>query len=117
MLLTMFRAVQEGLTNIHRHSQASEVTIALVIDAKQIHLEIEDNGTGIPKEQLRSMAEPGGETGVGLAGMRERVRDLGGSLTIHSDSSGTSVNVSIPVLDSAQKAEAKGRSLERVSAP
>ena len=115
--ITLFRAVQEGLTNIHRHSQASEANINLIIDAKQIQLEIEDNGKGIPKEQLRSMAEPGGETGVGLAGMRERVRDLGGSLTIHSNSSGTSLKVSIPVLDSAQKAEAKGRRLKRVSAP
>ena len=113
--ITLFRAVLEGLTNMHRHSQASEANISLVIDAKEIHLEIGDNGKGIPKEQLRDMAEQGSETGVGLSGMRERVRDLGGALTIYSDSSGTLVKVSIPVLDSAQKA-AKGRSLKRVSA-
>lgn len=114
--ITLFRAVQEGLTNIHRHSQASKANISLVIDAKHIQLEIRDNGKGIPQERLRNLAEPGNE-GVGLAGMRERVRDLGGSLTIHSDSSGTSVKVCIPVLDSAQKAEAKGRSLKRASVP
>jgi PAS domain S-box-containing protein len=115
--ITLFRAVQEGLTNIHRHSQASRANIGLTVDAEKIQLEIEDNGTGIPKERLRSMAEPGTDTGVGLAGMRERVRDLGGLLTIRSDSSGTSLKVSIPILDSAQKAERKDQSLKRVSAP
>ena len=95
--VALFRAVQESLTNIHRHSGGSVVDIYLSVDTKQLRLEIKDNGRGIPQKRLRTLIESAAEAGVGLAGMRERMRELGGSLEIRSDRSGTTVVITIPV--------------------
>jgi PAS domain S-box-containing protein len=95
--VALFRAVQEALTNIHRHSGGSMVDIHLDVDTKQLRLEIKDNGRGIPRTRLRTLIESAAEAGVGLAGMRERMRELGGSLEIRSDRAGTTVVISIPV--------------------
>ena len=95
--VALFRAVQEALTNIHRHSGGSMVDIHLSVDTKQLRLEIKDNGRGIPRKRLRTLIESAAEAGVGLAGMRERMRELGGSLEIRSDRAGTTVVISIPV--------------------
>jgi PAS domain S-box-containing protein len=96
--VALFRAVQEALTNIHRHSGSSMVDIHLNVDTKQLRLEIKDNGRGIPRTRLRTLIESAAEAGVGLAGMRDRMRELGGSLEIRSDRAGTTVVVCIPVL-------------------
>jgi PAS domain S-box-containing protein len=96
--IALFRVVQEGLTNVHRHSGASAVDISVGVDAKRVHLEISDNGRGIPKNRLTHMTDGDGEVGVGIAGMRERVRELRGSLEIKSDRRGTKVIVAIPLL-------------------
>ncbi len=95
--LALFRALQEALTNVHRHSACSIVDVAVFLDAMQIRLTVKDNGKGIPPERLEGLLQSGGEAGVGLAGMRERVRDLGGSLQIQSDGTGTAVAVDIPL--------------------
>jgi PAS domain S-box-containing protein len=95
--VALFRAVQEALTNIHRHSGGSMVDIHLNVDTKQLRLEIKDNGRGIPRTRLRTLIESAAEAGVGLAGMRERMRELGGSLEIRSDRAGTTLVVCIPV--------------------
>jgi PAS domain S-box-containing protein len=97
----LFRVVQEALTNVHRHSSASEVDIRLIVDAKHIQLDASDNGKGIPKDRLQRVLESGSGTGVGLAGMRERVRDLGGSMEIKSDDAGTTIVISIPLTELA----------------
>jgi two-component system, NarL family, sensor kinase len=97
--ITLFRAVQETLTNVHRHSGASAVDICLGLGAKRIRLKIKDNGRGIRKGRLKLLTEGDGGTGVGIAGMRERVRELGGSLEIQSDRTGTKVIVTIPLLE------------------
>ena len=107
--VALFRAVQEGLTNVHRHSDCSVVDVSLSVNTKQLRLEIKDDGRGIPQKRLRSLIEGAAEAGVGLAGMRERVRELGGSLEIQSDRGGTTVVLSIPVestsIDSLQNGE------------
>ena len=95
--VALFRAVQEALTNVHRHSGGSAVDIRLSMNTKEIRLEIKDDGRGIPQKRLRSLIEGAAEAGVGLAGMRERMRELGGSLEIRSDRAGTTVVISIPV--------------------
>jgi two-component system, NarL family, sensor kinase len=95
--LALFRAVQEALTNIHRHSGASMVDIHLTVGTEQLQLEIKDDGRGIPRKRLTSLIEGAAETGLGLAGMRERMREVGGSLEIRSDRTGTTVVISIPV--------------------
>jgi len=107
--VALFRAVQEGLTNVHRHSGCSVVDVSLSLNTKQLRLEIKDDGRGIPQKRLRSLIEGAAAAGVGLAGMRERMRELGGSLEIRSDRAGTTVVISIPVertsIDSQQNGE------------
>jgi PAS domain S-box-containing protein len=95
--VALFRAVQEALTNAHRHSGGSMVDIHLSVDTKELQLKIKDDGRGIPAKRLRTLMEGGAEAGVGLAGMRERMREVGGSLEIRSDRTGTTVVISIPV--------------------
>jgi len=107
--VALFRAVQEGLTNVHRHSGCSVVDVSLSMNTQQLRLQIRDDGRGIPPKRLRSLIEGAAEAGVGLAGMRERIRELGGSLEIRSDRAGTTVVISIPVertsIDSQQDSE------------
>jgi PAS domain S-box-containing protein len=113
----LFRVVQEALTNVHRHSSASEVDIRFLVDTKRIQLHVSDNGKGIPKDRLRGVLESGSGTGVGLAGMRERVRDLGGSMEIKSDDAGTTIIINIPLPELASTdSQENGESVRSISA-
>ena len=100
--LAMFRVLQEALTNVHRHSEATAANVSIREDAGQVILEIKDNGRGIP-ENLLALFHSGAATGVGLAGIRERAWELGGKLHIESSNRGTLVRVSIPVLQHPSK--------------
>ena len=98
--LVLFRVLQESLTNVHRHSGASTASVRLNRDTDHLELVISDNGKGIPEEcLLRFNASVG--TGVGITGMRERVRELGGYLEIRSLKTGTAISVSLPALKSS----------------
>jgi len=92
----IFRTVQECLTNIHRHSGSRTARIRIAASNGQVCVEVEDRGNGIPPEKQFEMAS-NGTPGVGLRGMRERLRQLGGSLDIHSNSKGTLVVARLPV--------------------
>jgi two-component system sensor histidine kinase UhpB len=94
--LAIFRVVQECLTNIHRHSGSASATISLTRQDERVWLEIKDNGNGIPPEKHAAMTTSG-RSGVGLAGMRERVRQLGGILEIHSSRRGTVIKAGLPL--------------------
>ena len=94
--ICVFRIVQECLTNIHRHSQSATAKVRLSRTPQEIQLEVADQGRGIgPEIQEKFFA--GKSTGVGLRGMRERVRQVGGSLKIESNGSGTSIQVMLPI--------------------
>jgi len=93
--IALFRAVQEGLTNVHRHAEASTVDIRLTVDSGRIRLEIRDNGRGVPRGKLDRLAERA--TGVGLAGMRERFREFGGTVEVKSGKAGTGLNITTPI--------------------
>jgi two-component system, NarL family, sensor kinase len=95
-----FRILQEGLTNAHRHANTTRVQITLDVSQYTLALSIRDFGRGIPAERLRSFHERNQGVGVGLGGMRERARELGGSLTIAppEDNVGTVVFVEIPIV-------------------
>lgn len=85
--VAIFRVVQESLTNIHRHSAAANAHIRVSHSNGEICVRIEDDGKGIPAERLHEMASAGAP-GVGIRGMRERIRQLSGTLQIDSKGSG-----------------------------
>jgi signal transduction histidine kinase len=96
----VFRVVQECLTNIHRHSESAIAKIRVRERDNQILVEIEDKGKGIPPKKLQEMASAG-TPGVGIRGMQERIRQLGGNMEISSGGGGTVVTVRLPVTDSS----------------
>jgi signal transduction histidine kinase len=94
--LVLFRVLQEGLTNVHRHAQATTVDVWLARRNHEVVLSIQDNGRGLPPGAIENF-EGGMASGVGLAGMRERLAEFGGRLHVESSHSGTIVRASIPV--------------------
>jgi two-component system sensor histidine kinase UhpB len=88
--IALFRVVQECLTNIHRHSGSGTAAIRIVRDNGAIKLEVQDEGKGISAERVEQLNTTG-TLGVGFRGMRERLRQLGGSLEVRSDAKGTIV--------------------------
>ena len=93
--LAVFRIVQESLTNIHRHSGSKTATIRLSRGLDNVLLEIQDQGTGISGEKLAAIKEQ--RTGVGITGMRDRVRHLKGEMDIQSSSTGATIMVTFPL--------------------
>jgi PAS domain S-box-containing protein len=86
--IALFRIVQEGLANVHRHSGSPSATLRLKHFPDRVELELTDQGRGLPPGTLPS--------GVGIAGMRERARQLGGRLTIGSSEAGATLHVVLP---------------------
>jgi signal transduction histidine kinase len=95
--LVLFRMLQESLTNVHRHSGATKADVSLKTVENRVVLRIKDNGKGMPEEVLQSLRENGAGSGVGLAGMIERIHEIGGQLEVTSDSSGTEIVARVPV--------------------
>jgi signal transduction histidine kinase len=100
----IFRIVQECLTNIHRHSGSQVARIRIGRSNGHVSLEVEDTGKGIPPEKREAM-DAGGTPGVGIRGMRERLRQLGGTLEVRSNGSGTVVAARFPVASTTLIAE------------
>ena len=94
--LSIFRIVQECLTNVHRHSGSSTAAIRIVQEDSRVRVEIEDNGKGISGEKQLPF-EAKAQTGIGIRGMRERLRQLSGTLEIGSNGYGTRVTATIPI--------------------
>ncbi len=92
----LFRVVQESLTNIHRHSGSSVASIRLETKGSQVYLQIKDLGEGLPLAETAAALEDGQHLGVGIAGMRQRLGQLGGSLEIKSSNQGTVVTAVVP---------------------
>lgn len=116
--LTVFRVVQEALSNIRRHAQSQTAAISLEQHSGYLHLEIADAGHGIPVEVL---SQNGSHLcGVGIAGMRERVRLLRGRFEIQSNKAGTRIHVVLPIHPSIPKevsaGAGKGHGSETVAA-
>ncbi len=95
--VTIFRIVQETLTNVARHSGSKTAFIKLTRQPGEIVLEVRDEGTGIPPEKLEKVHGNLSALGVGIAGVWERVRQFGGALEINSNSRGTTVMVVVPL--------------------
>jgi signal transduction histidine kinase len=105
---SLFRIAQESINNVLRHSGASTVIVNLSNSGKIVSLEVRDNGMGMRPEQLTELDEMG-TIGVGIAGMRERVRQLKGKFTISAIASGTQVIVSLPINQEHRLAHSVGR--------
>ncbi len=102
METAVFRLVQECLTNIHRHSGSPTAKIGLHRSDHEVVIEVEDKGKGIPTEKLDRMASAGAP-GVGITGMKERVRQLGGTLEISSDRTGTKIIARLPISETSSR--------------
>ena len=92
---SILRIVQEALANVHRHASASRVTIKQRFAANHFHMVVRDDGIGM-KASTELLGAAGIPLGVGIQGMRERLRQFGGRLEIRSGTRGTSVHVSVP---------------------
>ncbi len=88
----IYRIAQEALTNVARHSSAGRVRVALVAEHGELRLEIEDDGVG-----ARPCADPQGRPGIGLIGIRERARALGGTVVFESNKQGVRLRVAMPL--------------------
>jgi signal transduction histidine kinase len=94
--LALFRVLQESLTNIHKHSKSPRAEVSLRPDKDNVILRVKDFGAGVPEETLAHFVNSGTRVGVGLAGMRERIREQGGQFNIRSNGNGTTIEVSLP---------------------
>lgn len=94
--LVLFRVLQESLTNIHRHSGSKSAEVCVTQQNGSVTLTIQDHGFGMPVSILENFRRSNAGLGVGLAGMRERVHELGGELELQSNGSGTVVSVVLP---------------------
>ena len=104
--LTLFRVLQESLTNILRHSGSKKAEVRLEIAGQEIILTVRDFGKGIAPDLLEKFQKTGTDVGVGLGGMRERVKDLGGKLEVQSSGTGATVKVTLPFVSSETTAPA-----------
>jgi two-component system, NarL family, sensor kinase len=101
----LFRVLQESLTNVHRYSGSASAEIRIFQAGGSMHLEIVDYGKGIRAATDRSSFAGAPTLGVGIPGMRERVRQLGGQLEVDFGTDGTRVHASLPIETSTQSAE------------
>jgi PAS domain S-box-containing protein len=105
MELAIFRLVQECLTNIHRHSGSETALIRIAREGENVRTEVQDHGKGISRERLSEIQSHG--SGVGIRGIRERIRQFHGEMKIESNGSGTSISVSIPIREEARPADSQ----------
>jgi signal transduction histidine kinase len=102
----LFRVVQQSLANIHRHSGSSVAIIRIEIDDHAVSVEIRDEGHGFPPEVLTGFHSGTRLLGVGMAGMRERIREMGGRFDVRSSENGASIQVSLQLSPKGRAAEA-----------
>ena len=96
METALFRILQEALTNVHRHSGSRAVQVKVAVEKDHVILTVRDFGMGVPREVLDRFWKTG-NVGVGLAGIRERLKELNGALEIESNLDGTLLRATIPL--------------------
>lgn len=93
--LALFRVLQESLTNVHRHAEARTVLVVVTCTDDEAILVIQDDGKGIPRDVLDRF-RTGLAAGIGPAGMRERLAELGGTLEVESAATGSTLRATLP---------------------
>jgi len=111
----LFRILQEALTNVHRHARSPAVDVRLTVDDANAKLTIKDHGRGIPRDLLDRFAQSGTNVGVGLAGIRERIKELLGAFDIQSSDAGTILTASIPLRPPEKRNDADSFSISEYS--
>jgi two-component system NarL family sensor kinase len=94
--MALFRVVQESLTNVHRYSGSPDAVISILSEQDSVRLEVIDHGKGIEAGTARVRVEGIAALGVGIPGMRERLRQLGGQLDVDFGREGTRVTAVVP---------------------
>jgi signal transduction histidine kinase len=92
---TIFRIVQESLTNVYRHANTRAARVRISSDTRMLKVQVLDRGRGIPS--FTSVSDPKARFGVGIRGMRERIRQLNGQFDIESSRGGTVVTAVLPI--------------------
>ncbi len=116
--VTLFRVIQESLTNVHRYSGSATASIRIRSDGGQVALQIADSGRGIQTGKLKTSADMVSGLGVGIQGMRERMRQLGGRLEIESKpEEGTVVTAILPLPETEQIAPGESAQPSASAAP
>jgi signal transduction histidine kinase/CheY-like chemotaxis protein len=95
----LFRVVQESLTNVMRHSGSRRAKIVVCVSVDEVELTVQDEGKGIPSAALDRLSTGGKMLGVGIPGLRERLRQFGGKLEIFSAPSGTRLVATVPIAE------------------
>lgn len=91
---TIFRVIQESLSNVRKHAHSSVARVRVGLNLDEVSISVEDNGSGFPSANPESRP---GKIGVGISSMRERVKHCGGRFQMHSRSTGTQLEVSLPL--------------------
>jgi signal transduction histidine kinase len=92
---SVFRVVQEALTNVHRHSRSDDARVEVHQQADRVYVRVRDFGVGMPSSG--PMSAPIQNMGVGVTGMRERIKQIGGEVNILPAEPGTLVEAIIPL--------------------
>jgi len=93
VLVSIYRIIQEGLTNIVKHAEATKISIQCKVIGKEYHIVLKDNGKGFTREELNQ--KEGKHFGLSL--MEERVTLIGGNIVIQSDNEGTVIQIKVPL--------------------
>jgi len=96
--LALFRIAQEGLTNVHHHSGSKSAQVEIAITSSQVILQISDRGKGLPADIWKAQGGISRTPGVGIASMRERVKELGGTLEFDSSRRGATLRATLPLV-------------------
>jgi PAS domain S-box-containing protein len=107
MEATIFRIVQESLTNVYRHANTRAATVRISCYSRMVKVQVLDRGRGIPS--FTSVSDPSAGFGVGIRGMRERIRQLNGQFDIESSRSGTVVTAVLPIEQISDNPESAAR--------
>jgi signal transduction histidine kinase len=101
---TIFRVVQESLSNVRKHAHSSTARVRVTLNSDGVSIEVEDNGSGLPPSNAPELRTA--KIGVGISSMQERVKHCGGRFQLHSGSTGTQLEVSLPLPHAARAATA-----------
>lgn len=108
--LALFRVLQESLTNVRWHSESKSAEVSVALFNREVVMRIRDYGKGMSEAMLERLQNNSGDMGLGISGMKERLRELGGRLEIHSNAKGTLIEAVLPIAEStSQPGESRSR--------